>query len=215
MLGGVAVTVIAEEALRKSEMRKAAILRSALDCIITFDLDGWRALTVLWTAEQVIEHQLGNPGVPLPFDNASLWVPSDDVLRQMMGEQFDQKMFETPEAKQAIVEMLAKDGRGAPAVNYRLRDWLISRQRYWGTPIPIIHCPVDGEVPVPEDQLPVELPELRGADLKPKGSSPLAGAQPMPTRPVMCPRRLSMCCSARAASPSIRPASSGPSVRPA
>ena len=75
-----------------------------------------------------------------------------------------------------IVERLEADGRGSGAVNFRLRDWLISRQRYWGPPIPIIHCPVDGEVPVPEDQLPVTLPMLKGADLKPKGTSPLGGA---------------------------------------
>ena len=67
-------------------------------------------------------------------------------------------------------------GAGKGTVNFRLRDWLLSRQRYWGVPIPIIHCEKDGEVAVPYDQLPLELPELRGADLKPKGVSPLAAA---------------------------------------
>ena len=75
-----------------------------------------------------------------------------------------------------IIEQLEADGRGKGAVNFRLRDWLLSRQRYWGAPIPIVHCAACGEVGVPEDQLPVELPELRGADLKPKGTSPLGGA---------------------------------------
>lgn len=75
-----------------------------------------------------------------------------------------------------IVEQLEADGRGSGAVNFRLRDWLLSRQRYWGVPIPIIHCDGCGEVPVPYEQLPLELPELRGADLKPKGTSPLAAA---------------------------------------
>ncbi len=75
-----------------------------------------------------------------------------------------------------IIERLEADGSGEGTVNFRLRDWLLSRQRYWGAPIPIIHCPVDGEVAVPTDQLPVELPELRGADLKPKGTSPLGAA---------------------------------------
>jgi leucyl-tRNA synthetase len=80
------------------------------------------------------------------------------------------------EAIGRITEILTDRGLGKEAVNYRLRDWLLSRQRFWGTPIPIIHCPSCGEVPVPEEQLPVELPDLRGADLTPKGVSPLAAA---------------------------------------
>jgi leucyl-tRNA synthetase len=76
-----------------------------------------------------------------------------------------------------IIERLEAEGRGSGAVNFRLRDWLLSRQRFWGCPIPIVHCPSCGEVPVPDDQLPVVLPDLRGADLKPKGTSPLAAAE--------------------------------------
>jgi len=75
-----------------------------------------------------------------------------------------------------IIEELTGKNLGKAAANYRLRDWLISRQRYWGTPIPIIHCPKCGEAPVPLDQLPVELPDSKTVDLKPKGASPLATA---------------------------------------
>ncbi len=84
--------------------------------------------------------------------------------------------MEIAEAKTAIIAWLEGKEAGQGTVNFRLRDWLLSRQRYWGVPIPIIHCEQCGEVPVPYDQLPLELPELKGADLKPKGVSPLAAA---------------------------------------
>jgi leucyl-tRNA synthetase len=89
-----------------------------------------------------------------------------------------------PEAKKAIVDWLAERGLGEATIGYRLRDWLLSRQRYWGAPIPIVHCEHCGLVPVPDDQLPVELPEVD--DYLPKGRSPLAAAEDWVN--VDCPR---------------------------
>jgi leucyl-tRNA synthetase len=79
------------------------------------------------------------------------------------------------EARDRIVAWLDREGKGHASVNYRLRDWLLSRQRYWGCPIPIIHCERCGMLPVPEQDLPVLLPEI--ADYAPKGRSPLAAAE--------------------------------------
>ena len=90
----------------------------------------------------------------------------------------------SPDAKREIVEMLAARGEGEATVGYRLRDWLLSRQRYWGCPIPIVHCERCGEVPVPDDQLPVVLPEVD--EYLPKGRSPLAAAEDWVN--VECPR---------------------------
>ncbi|MEO6472446.1 MAG: class I tRNA ligase family protein, partial [Aeromicrobium sp.] len=90
------------------------------------------------------------------------------------------------EAITSIIGKLGADGVGEGAITFRLRDWLLSRQRYWGCPIPIIHCPTCGEVAVPDDQLPVRLPELKGADLRPRGTSPLAAATEWAT--TACPK---------------------------
>ena len=78
------------------------------------------------------------------------------------------------EAKQRITQDLEAKGLGKSAINFRIRDWLVSRQRFWGAPIPIIHCEQCGAVPVPDEDLPVRLPEAEEVDFTPGGGSPLA-----------------------------------------
>jgi len=88
--------------------------------------------------------------------------------------------------REKIIIDLAKKKLAQEQVNYKLRDWLISRQRYWGAPIPIIHCPKDGAVPVPEDELPVVLPEMKSYEPSGDGRSPLANVPEFVN--VKCPK---------------------------
>jgi leucyl-tRNA synthetase len=107
----------------------------------------------------------------VPEDEAFVPHSDDEVL--VDSAQFS--AMTSPEAKKAIVTWLESRERGRPAVSFRLRDWLLSRQRYWGCPIPILYCEECGLVPVPEDDLPVLLPEVE--EYVPKGRSPLAAAE--------------------------------------
>ncbi|TML69686.1 MAG: leucine--tRNA ligase [Actinobacteria bacterium] len=118
-------------------------------------------------------------GQPDP-NETGLATAGDGVL--VNSGSYDGKRKE--EAIPAIAADLQRDGHGEAAVTYRLRDWLLSRQRYWGCPIPIVHCDECGIVPVPEDELPVVLPEID--DYLPKGRSPLATAEEWVR--VDCPR---------------------------
>jgi leucyl-tRNA synthetase len=115
---------------------------------------------------QVVEPADGSP-VELPY------VEKSEGARAVNSGQFSG--LATPEAVAAIIAWLAETGRGEATIGYRLRDWLLSRQRYWGCPIPVVHCDSCGTVPVPDSELPVVLPEVE--DYKPKGRAPLATAE--------------------------------------
>jgi leucyl-tRNA synthetase len=107
-------------------------------------------------------------GVDVPADQA--YVEHSENERLINSGEFTG--LSSPEAIEKITGWLEEHGKGKHAVNYRLRDWLVSRQRYWGCPIPVVYCDACGMVPVPEDQLPVMLPDVE--EYAPKGKSPLA-----------------------------------------
>ena len=107
-------------------------------------------------------------GEPLDGESMAEAYPGEGVM--VNSGPFDGEP--TPRSISKVADWLREQGIGEPSVSFRLRDWLISRQRYWGPPIPIIHCDVCGQVAVPESELPVLLPE--DVDFRPGGESPLA-----------------------------------------
>jgi leucyl-tRNA synthetase len=130
--------------------------------------------------ELPIRRVIAAPGEDGPASDGSDDEPGADGLPYvgdgvLVNSQPDFDGIPNREAIGAIVAWLDREGKGHASVNYRLRDWLVSRQRYWGAPIPILYCERCGMVPVPDDQLPVELPEIE--DYTPKGRSPLAAAE--------------------------------------
>jgi leucyl-tRNA synthetase len=105
-------------------------------------------------------------------------IEGDELPHTGDGTMTDSGRFDGMDNREAfdtIVDWLESEGNGKRAINYKLRDWLLSRQRYWGCPIPVIHCDACGIVAVPDEQLPVELPDVE--DYAPKGKSPLAAAE--------------------------------------
>jgi leucyl-tRNA synthetase len=126
---------------------------------------------------QVIRQSLPGGGETAAEVAEGAGSPQDELPYMGDGEMVNSGRFDgknNREAHDEIVDWLASEGRGKTAVHYRLRDWLVSRQRYWGCPIPVVYCERDGIVPLPEDQLPVLLPDVD--DYAPKGKSPLAAA---------------------------------------
>ncbi len=108
------------------------------------------------------------------FDTTICWTGDGTLINSANAQDLDINGLSVPDAKKKIISWLKERGVGEESVKYKLRDWVFSRQRYWGEPIPIINCPHCGQVPVPENQLPVLLPNIDKYEPSETGASPLA-----------------------------------------
>lgn len=129
--------------------------------------------TLVWVDETEVSSRL------TPVHQKQVWdlLQHDNACLAGEGELINSGPFDglsSAEARELIVQHLEREGKGKERVNFRLRDWIFSRQHYWGEPIPIVHCPEHGAVPVPDDQLPVTLPDVEHYEPTDTGESPLA-----------------------------------------
>ncbi len=176
-------------ASHKSQNRKA-VARGCLAEVenlnnqIEVSADELKNHNVVWLDEKEVETHLTPVHQKLVWQQLMNTTPITGEGELMNSGQFDG--MPSSEAREEIVAWLEERGMGRVKVSYKMRDWLISRQRYWGAPIPIIHCDDCGAVPVPDDQLPVILPEVE--DFKPHGgaTSALAGVTDWVNAP--CPK---------------------------
>ena len=138
---------------------------------------------VVWLNRKEVEKNITAESQRRAFDvlQGQDKIYTDDGILVGSGEYSN---LESGEAREKMAEWLEKNNLGEKKVNYKIRDWLVSRQRYWGAPIPIVYCEKCGTVPVPEEQLPVELPT--DVDFKPTGESPLKYSKTF--QDVKCPQ---------------------------
>ncbi len=187
-----------EEAARKSDFERAELAKEKTGVMI----DGVRAVNPvngkeipIWLSDYVLMSYGTGAIMAVPAHDTRDWefakkfnmpiievVAGGDVEKEAYTDIQDGVMVNSSfldgmtvkDAKKAIIDHLTKTGDGHEKVNYKLRDWVFSRQRYWGEPIPIIHCDKCGMVPVPESELPVVLPNVKNYEPTDSGESPLS-----------------------------------------
>jgi leucyl-tRNA synthetase len=167
---------------KRGEERAAADEKTGVFTGFFAENPATRAQIPVWVADYVLMEYGTGAIMAVPGHDARdrafaerFELPVREVVDEEEGVLVDSGQFSgtaAEEAKRAIVEWLGERGRGRPAVSFRLRDWGFSRQRYWGCPIPVVYCHSCGIVPVPDEELPVLLPEVE--DYRPKGKPPLA-----------------------------------------